>query len=342
MNSSRRIIYARSPLRLDFVGMTDYVPACREFGGSIVNATINKYLYATVRTRPDRKIILHAPDHNDLRVEIESAQHLDSQAELGLAQEVLRCFDLAEGLELTTYSEMPAGAGLGSSSAVTTCIIAALDALTGRRLSSYEMAELARDCETAALQTTYGWQDQYSPVSGGGVKYLKHWPADSGRGIEVERLALSPAIIAQLEKSLIVAFSGISRPAKSILDAVATGFQRRDSVVIQALQAMSECAERMRLCLLSGDLSPLGSLLNEVWDLHKQLHPDITNQRIEQLYSIATEAGAVGGRVCGAGGGGTMMFWCAPDKDYAVKQALRAADATIFDCSIDQQGLLVW
>ena len=180
MNSSRRAIYARSPLRIDLVGMTDYVPACQEFGGSIVNATINKYLYATVRPRADSKIVLYAPDHDDLRVEIQSAQHLDPHGQLGLAQEILRRFELTGGLELTTYSEMPAGAGLGSSSTLATCIIAVLDALTGHHLSNYEMAELARDCETVALDTTYGWQDQYSPVTGGGVKYMKYWPADSG------------------------------------------------------------------------------------------------------------------------------------------------------------------
>ncbi len=342
MDSSQRVIYARSPLRIDFVGMTDYVPACQQFGGSIVNATINKYLYATIRPRRDSKIILHAPDHGDLRIEIASPAHLDPHGQLGLAQEILQRFELSTGLELTTYSQMPAGAGLGSSSTLATCIVAALDALTGHRLSAYEMAELARDCEAAALDTTYGWQDQYSPVTGGGVKYMRYWPADSGRGIQVDRLALSAGVIAHLEKSLVVAFSGISRPAKSILDAVATGFQQRDAAVIAALKAMSECAEQIRLCLLSGDLSPLGGLLNEVWDSHKHLHPNVTNERIEQLYQIAMEAGALGGRVCGAGGGGTMIFWSAPDKDYAVKEAVRAADATIFDCSIDQQGLLLW
>lgn len=342
MNNPPRVIHARSPLRIDLVGMTDYVPACQEFGGSIVNATINKYLYATIRTRRDDQIVLHAPDHDDLCVQVESPQHLDPQGPLGLAQEILRRFDLTEGLELTTYSEMPAGAGLGSSSTIATCIIATLDALSGYRLSNYDMAELARDCETVALHTTYGWQDQYSPVTGGGVKYMRYWPADSGRGIEVDRLQLSLGLTAQLEKSLVVVFSGISRPAKSILDAVATGFQSGDPTVINALKAMSECADRIRLCLLRGDLSSLGDLLSEAWERHKQLHPDVTNDRIDHLYDVAKEAGALGGRICGAGGGGTMIFFCAPDKDYVVKSALRAAEATIFDCSIDHQGILLW
>ena len=170
--SSVRVVHARSPLRIDFVGMTDYVPACDLFGGSIVNATINKYIYATAMERCDGLIIFHAPDQGDKRFVVESKEALDPDGELGLAQEIVRRFDLKSGVELTTYSEMPAGAGLGSSSTIATCIIAALDALTGFRLTSYEMAELARECETVALRTTYGWQDQYSPVTGGGVSVL--------------------------------------------------------------------------------------------------------------------------------------------------------------------------
>ena len=113
-------------------------------------------------------------------MEIESPAALDVHGELGLAQEIIRRFDLKHGLEMTTYSEMPAGAGLGSSSTIATCIIAALDALTGRGMTDHEMAEMARDCETVALGVTYGWQDQYSPVTGGGVKFMKYWPDERG------------------------------------------------------------------------------------------------------------------------------------------------------------------
>jgi D-glycero-alpha-D-manno-heptose-7-phosphate kinase len=334
---------ARSPLRIDFVGMTDYVPACRKFGGAIINATINKYIYATAALRDDGRILLHAPDQDDLRVEVEGHEKLDPHGELGLAQEIIRRFDLGgKGLELTTYSEMPAGAGLGSSSTIATSIIAVMDALCGRELSNYEMADMARDSETVALNTTYGWQDQYAPVTGGGVKYMKYWPADSCRGIEVDHLRMSPSDIAQIEKSLLVCYSGISRPAKSILDAVANGVRDDDPGVVGALRSMSDCAERLRLILLNRRLSEIGPLIEEVWTLHKRLHPNVTNDRIEALGEIARNAGATGGRVCGAGGGGTMMFWCAPNTEHAVRKALRDADARIFDFSIDMYGTVLW
>lgn len=338
----RQMINVRSPLRVDFVGMTDYVPACRAFGGSIVNATINKYIYCTVAQRYDKKIVLHAPDQDDKRVEIEDHSQLNRQGELGLAQEIIGRFKLKRGLEMTTYSEMPAGAGLGSSSTITTSIIAALDALTGRGMTSHEIAEMARDCETVALGVTYGWQDQYSPVTGGGVKFMKYWPDSLGWHVEVNRIPISTAHLAELEKCMVVCYSGISRPAKVILDAVAEGVEQGKSEVLDALKGMSSCSMEIRQRLLAGDINDLGLLLSDVWELHKKLHPEVTNERIEFLYHLAMRAGASGGRVCGAGGGGAMVFMASPNKEYAVRTALRDAEARIFDCSIDQQGLLIW
>ncbi|MBP8954778.1 MAG: hypothetical protein KBI47_20480 [Armatimonadetes bacterium] len=340
--ATARVVQARSPLRIDFVGMTDYVPACREFGGSIVNATINKYIYATCVERYDDLIVFHAPDQGDRHVVVESRDALSPDGELGLAQEIVRRFKLQHGVELTTYSEMPAGAGLGSSSTIATCIIAALDALTGYKLTAHQMAELARECEMVALRTTYGWQDQYSPVTGGGFKYMCYWPDQVGWHVEVDRLPLGAPAIAELEKSLVVCYSGISRPAKTILDAVASGFERKDPAVIGALQAMSRCAEDIRLALLQGRLHALGDMLTQVWELHKRLHPDVTNDRIEELFDVACKAGAIGGRVCGAGGGGAMLFHCAPNRDYAVRQALMQANARVFDWSTDHHGVLIW
>lgn len=340
--SPRSTVSVRSPLRVDFVGMTDYVPACQAFGGSIVNATVNKYIYATVQPRYDRKIILHAPDRDDKRVEIENHEALDPRGDLGLAQEIIRRFPLNHGLELMTYSEMPAGAGLGSSSTIATCIIAALDALNGGRMTAHEMAELARDCETAALGVTYGWQDQYSPVTGGGVKFMKYWPDSVGWHVEVNRIPMTPADLAELEKCMVVCYSGISRPAKNILDAVAEGVGQGLPAVVEALQGMNACAEDIRRKLRGGAIHELGLLLSEVWELHKRLHPDVTNDRIEELYALAMRAGACGGRVCGAGGGGAMVFIAAPNKEYALRDALREADARVFDTSVDQQGLIIW
>lgn len=335
-------VKARSPLRVDFVGMTDYIGFCKQWGGNIVNATINKYIYAAGRWRDDGRIVLHAPDQGDVSVEVESVDQLDPHGPLGLAQEVLRRFELERGIEVLTYSEMPAGAGLGSGSTYATCLIALLDALTGYNMTAYEMAELARDCETVALETTYGWQDQYSPVTGGGVKFMRHWPESEGGGIEVDRIHLSPGAVADLERGLIVAFSGISRPAGSILSHVSRGVGVGDEKVIDTLKAMSRMAGEIRRLLSREELDELGPALAEVWQLHKNLHGQVTNDRLEELYEVAIEHGATGGKVCGAGGGGTMVFYAPPGRDFAVRQALRKVNARVFDVSLDMYGLIMW
>jgi D-glycero-alpha-D-manno-heptose-7-phosphate kinase len=322
--------------------MTDYRPACVAFGGSIVNATINKYIYATARWREDDRLILNAPDQKCQRVEIENHAALDPQGDLGLAQAIIRRFALPHGLEMTTYSEMPSGAGLGSSSTIATCIIALLNSMTGWKMRNFGMALMAIECEEEALNTRYGWQDQFSPVTGGGVKYMRHWPREDDRGIEINEIPLSPAQLSELQRSLVVSYTGMSRPAGAILHKVATGFEAGDPVVVGALQDMTACAEQIRVAYLEGRLEDAGREFSRVWELHKTLHPDVTNERIEELYRVAFEAGAIGGRVCGAGGGGTMLFHCGRGREYAVKQALREAGATLFDFSFDFQGLFLW
>jgi D-glycero-alpha-D-manno-heptose-7-phosphate kinase len=334
-------INVRSPLRVDLVGMTDYLPYCEEHGGSIVNATINKYIYALARAREDGRFVFHAPDL-ETTVEVPSHDDLDPHGELGLAQEIARRLAPQAGVELTTYSQMPGGAGLGSSSTIATCIIAALNSLGDRRLTDHEMARMAIDCEKVALRTSYGWQDQYSPVTGGGVKYMHYWPGGAQRAVEVNQIPLTDAQIAALQRSLVVCYSGISRPAGNILHAVADGYREGRQQVLEALSGMSELGEQMRLALLDGRLDDLGPLLSDVWGLHKRLHEDVTNDRIERLYQLAMDHGAIGGRVCGAGGGGTLLFYCPAPTDYAVAQALADADAEVFDVAIDRTGLMVW
>ncbi|HJN14995.1 MAG TPA: hypothetical protein QGH10_05885 [Armatimonadota bacterium] len=335
------MLCARSPLRIDLVGMTDHHGACDHFGGKIVNATINKYIYATLQPREDRRIILRAPDQGKT-VEVADASELDASGDLGLVQHIIADLGIDTGIELTTYSEMQGGAGLGSSSTIATCVIAILNAYTGHELTNFDIAEKAIACEKVALDTEYGWQDQYSPVTGGGVKYMVHWPRTDPRDIEIDTLPIGRDKTVELEKRMVVAYSGISRPAKSILDKVTTGVRDEDPEVLAALASMNDCAEEMRQVLLRSNVSELGPLLDETWEHHKRLHPDVTNDRLEDLHAIAKANGATGGRVCGAGGGGTMLFFCDHNAEYAVKEVLRNEGAQVFDFSIDPGGLYIW
>lgn len=335
-------VCARSPLRIDFVGMTDFRPFCREFGGHVVNAPINKYIYATAEISDDRRFLFRAPDQNGLALEVESLDALDPKGDLGLVQHIVKRMAPPFGMKLTTYSELPGGAGLGSSSTLATCVIGLLNDLMGCKLSDFEIADLAIDSEAEALDVEYGWQDQYSPVTGAGVKYLRWWPGGSHRGIEVDPLNLRAEVMAELEKCLVICFTGRSRPAGDILAKVAEGFRRRDPDVIEALQGMNDCADEIRLALLRSQPFELGRLLNRVWELHKRLHPAVTNDLVEGMYRVARDHGALGGRVCGAGGGGTMMFYCESGAEYGVKRKLEEAGGRVFDFSFAAAGLQVW
>ena len=332
----------RSPLRIDFVGMTDYRPACAEMGGEIVNAPINKYIYATLRPRQDGIFRFRAPDQDDLDLTVQTRDELTKDGPLGLVQHIVRKYASPSGLDLTTYSELPGGAGLGSSSAVATCVIAAVNALTGYCMTDFEIADAAIEAEAEALDVQYGWQDQYSPVTGSGVKYLRWWPGGSHRGIEVDVLPLTAEQMADLEKSLVICYTQQSRPAGNILAKVSDGFRDGDETVLAGLAGMNECAGQIRIALLNDEPRRLGELLNRVWELHKSLHPDVTNDALEHMHAVAMDNGALGGRVCGAGGGGTMMFYCEPGAEYTVKRKLEEAGGRIFDFSFANAGLQVW
>lgn len=337
-----KILKARSPLRIDFVGMTDYHEFSARYGGEVVNATTNLYIEAVLRETPIPRIVIDAQDLG-IRVELADRSELDPKSpRLSLVQSVLSRFEISRGLELTTFSRVPGGSGLGSSSTIATLLIALLNAYTGYRLRDSEVAELAIQCEEEALQTRYGWQDQYSPVTGGGVKYMKWWPRDTGRGLEVDHISLDDRLLAELESQLVIVDSGVRREAKGVLDKVAQGVNEDDPVVLGALKAMNQLANEMRCALKAGKLSPLPDLVNEVWCQHKKLHPDVTNSEVEEKIRIAREAGAVAARLCGAGGGGTIMLLCQHGKSFAVKQAIERSGGRAFDFEFSFSGVEVW
>ena len=335
--STHTAIHARSPLRIDFVGMTDYVPACRRFGGSIVNATMNKYIYASVRERHDQLIILHAPDREDKRVVVESKEALDPDAELGLAQEIVRRFDPPHGLELTTYSEMPAGAGLGSSSTIATCIIAALDALTGFRLSAYEMAELAYLIERVDLGIAGGRQDQYAAAFGGFnfIEFQKD-------ATIVNALRVPEAALRELEYRLLLCYLKQTRSSADIITRQRASYVARKRSVVQALDALKASTYEMKRALLLGDIDGFGAILHEAWLAKKRLDAGISTGSVDALYEQARRAGAIGGKMPGAGGGGYFLVLCRADRRHAVARALEAAGGVLVPFAFTHEGVTAW
>ncbi|KPJ64795.1 hypothetical protein AMK68_00470 [candidate division KD3-62 bacterium DG_56] len=333
---------ARSPLRMDFVGMTDQHHFSRRSGGSVVNAAIGPYLEATLVPRSDGRVTITAHDLGR-SLAAKTANSLSARGPLALLGSVVRQFadDLRDGVDIATYCPLPGGSGLGSSSAVSACLIALLAAYCGHRLGPTQTAERAIAAERDANRSWYGWQDQYGPVTGGGIKFL-HWPRGGKQGPAVESISLSQAAAADLESNLLLCDTGVRRQARSILDKVSAAIAAGDDGVISALREMNGLAVRLRDALRAERMHALPALLDAVWSAHCRLHPSVTSHRIERLISRAREHGALGARVCGAGGGGALMLYCDHGAAGRVREALASLGAGAIDYRIVPCGLQIW
>jgi D-glycero-alpha-D-manno-heptose-7-phosphate kinase len=339
----RRTVWkARSPLRMDFVGMTDQHDFSRRWGGSVVNAAIGPYLEATLAPRADGQVTITAHDLGQ-SITADTPGALPTRRPLALLASVVKQFAdcLESGVDIATYCSLPGGSGLGSSSAVSACLIGLLSAYCGAETTPTEIAQHAIAAEHEANRSWYGWQDQYGPVTGGGIKFLR-WPRGGKRGPTVEPIALSPAAAADLEANLLLCDTGVRRQAKLILDRVSAAIAAGDGTVVGALRRMNTLARRLRDALCAERLRALPGLLDAVWAAHRELDPGVTSRRIERLISRARDHGALGARLCGAGGGGVLMLYCDHGSTGRVREALARLEAPAVDYAIVPCGLQIW
>jgi D-glycero-alpha-D-manno-heptose-7-phosphate kinase len=244
--------------------------------------------------------------------------------------------DRAAGRFRVIYStNVPPGAGLGASAALNVVWLALVNASMGRRPAREELAEQAYRLEEL-LGVTGGKQDQYAAALGG-VNFLRF----EGGAVHVERLSLSDDTLRRLQERLVLVYSGESRLSGDIHERVWGGYLSGKTKVAAALRRLSAIAFEMREALLGGDLASIGALLGENWRCQKDLHPSITNGTIEGLFQVATGAGAISGKACGAGGGGCLLFWCEEEVAPQVASTLRDAAPQVIDFAFDGEGLVV-
>jgi D-glycero-alpha-D-manno-heptose-7-phosphate kinase len=302
------VIIIQTPLRISFFGGgTDFPAYYRAEGGCVLTSAIDKYIYVTIKERFDDMIRV-----GYTRTEI--AENVD-QVQHELIREALRKTGVSKGVEITTMGDIPAGSGLGSSSAVTVGALHAMYMYRNELVTSEQLAKEACEIEITTLGKPIGKQDQYISVYGG-LRFLEFRPDDS---VTCERIDLDPSLQKQVNESLLLFYTGTTRQAASILTEQQQNIRQNSTI----LSEIKQQAMQARYDLCNGNLEAFGALLNETWNLKKKLASQITNACIEDLYQRGLRAGAIGGKIAGAGGGGFLLFYCPPEKREPVREALR-------------------
>jgi D-glycero-alpha-D-manno-heptose-7-phosphate kinase len=304
------VIITQTPLRISFLGGgTDFPDFYKVSGGCVLTTAIDKYVYCIVKERFDKQIY----------VSYSQKEIVDSVDELKheLVREALKIVGITQGIEIAFLSDIPAaGSGLGSSSSVSVGVLNALYQYVGKAVDSRTLAELACEIEISRLGKPIGVQDQYIAALGG-VQFL-----DFGKDeITYNRINLSEELLDDLKNYMMVFYTGRTRQADSILSEQKQNIVNKNDI----LKQMAQQAHVGRKLLEAGQIMQLGLLLDEGWKLKKQLATKISDDAINQMYMAAKEAGAIGGKISGAGGGGFLTLFVPTDKREAVRKAMNGA-----------------
>jgi D-glycero-alpha-D-manno-heptose-7-phosphate kinase len=326
-----------APLRISFAGGgTDVPPYPATHGGAVLSVTIDRCATADLRPRTDGDY--HVESLDLMARAAFGPDELTFDGHLDLVKAVLR--DLTaerpgRGLDLTLATDAPPGSGLGSSSALVVAMLAAVAAASGRRIAPGELARRAYQVERIDLKVEGGMQDQYAAAHGG-LNFIEFHGDDR---VQVRPLRVAPATLEALERSLLLAWSGASRTDGGILRRQVDGVLGGDARSLDSLRAIKALAVAMRDALLRGDLGAFAEGLHAGWERKRHLASGIATPRLDELYAVGRRAGAAGGKVLGAGGGGFLLFACPPGRLERVAAALDAAGAPCSPVRFDLRGV---
>jgi len=343
MNPRFPTVRARVPLRLGLAGGgTDLSPYCDEHGGAVLNVTIDRYAYAFIEPSQDCMVHFIAPD---IGVEETFPPDLDAiaHAKLRLHAGVLRRMSVQYGggqvtpMRITSFVDAPAGSGLGSSSALVVALVEAFRFYLGLPLGRYDVAHTAFEIERLELNLAGGKQDQYAACFGGAnfIEFLAE------NRVIVNPLRVPSAVLNELETATVICFTGVSRRSEQIIE----DQQRRMSgpgKQLDDLHQLKADALQMKEALLRGEIRRMAELLNRSWEAKQRTAAGISTALIETMYARAMSAGAMGGKVSGAGGGGFMMFLVPPPRRMQLIQMLNAAGGTATGVHFTAEGAESW
>ena len=316
------MIITQTPLRIGLLGGgTDLPDYYREYGGRVLNCAIDKYVYVIVKQRFDDAIYVNY-SKKEIVSRVEDLEH-------ELVREAMWMTGVTSGVEITTLADIPSsGSGLGSSSAVTVGLLHALFAYRGRQVTAEELADRACSIEIDRCGKPIGKQDQYIAAYGG-IRDIRFGPGDQ---VAAEELELPPTVRRDLQRHIMLFYTGVTRSANTILaEQTANVKTTRDQLdLLRDLAGLA--VERLR----SGDVDSVGEAMRKGWEAKRQLATGISNAQVDSAVDRALEAGAVGAKLTGAGGGGFLLVICPMERQRAVRSSL--ADMGELPVKLDRLG----
>jgi D-glycero-alpha-D-manno-heptose-7-phosphate kinase len=307
------MIVSRAPVRFSLGGGgTDLPSYSREHGGFVVAAAVDKFVFVCVARR----------FHDDIRLAYAEAETVDSidQIRHRIFREALRMTGISRNIELHSLADVPANTGLGSSSSFTVALLNGLHALKREFVPIEQLAIEACKLEIEILKEPIGKQDQYIAAYGG-ISAMTFQPDGS---VTVEPLTLRDEVVDQLESNLVVYYSGVERAASTVLREQAKTITDNTDNAVQRMHRIKALGHDTKAILLSGKVDAYGEMLHEHWTNKRKLASNMADPNIDESYEVARRAGAIGGKLMGAGGGGFFMFYVRPAQRRAVHEALAA------------------
>jgi D-glycero-alpha-D-manno-heptose-7-phosphate kinase len=331
-----KLYRAKAPLRVSFAGGgTDVPPFPAREGGLVLSAAIDRYAYGALAPRDDSTIGVESVDFG-MSMDIGADDELLFDGRLDLVKAAVRKLGRG-GFDLFLHANAPPGSGLGSSSTVMVCLIGLLKEFHKLPLTDYEIAQMAFTLEREELGIKGGLQDQYAATFGG-FNFIEM----DGERVIVNPLRIPDDTVHELEHNMLLAYTGRTRASDHIIEDQTARFEGREQNALEGLRMQKELAVAMKNALVRRRLNEFGELLATAWEYKQRMSPKIATPFIAEAYERARAAGALGGKVTGAGGGGYMLFYCPFQRKHKVAEALISMGAEITEFGFAQRGLSTW
>jgi len=319
------MIITKTPFRVSFCGGgSDMANFYEKYGGCVLSTSINKYCYISIHPYFNENQTLLKYSENEL---VDSPDQIKHR----IFRQVLTDMGI-HGVEISSTADIPGGTGLGSSSTFTVGLLNTLNCYNGKFVSKDKLAKLACEVEIEKLGNPIGKQDQYGAALGG-LNFIKF---NQDGSVSHEPILMEGKTYKKLQKNLLMFYTGTTRSANTILAEQTKNITSEDKA--RNLLKMCGLAKDMKVALENNDISSFGKILDEGWQLKKELASGIANQAIDEAYEIAMKNGALGGKLLGAGGGGFLLFYCEEEKQDQLKKAIGLKE---LDFSFERDGTSV-